>query len=91
MAERKETISYQQFADRLGIMPQSVNATLRPIHRFCDGHGLPSITARFLSQAGTPGGDLPVAGITEHYRERVFAEDWLNYVPPRAEELRALL
>ena len=72
-------------------MPQSVKATLHLIHRLCDSYGLPSITALVLSQAETPEDDHPVAGTTQHYRERVFAEDWLDHEPPRAEELRALL
>lgn len=75
VAERKDTISYQQFADRLGHYSQPVNSTLRLIHRFCDSRGLPLITALVLSRAGMPGDEHPIAGNPQHYRERVLAED----------------
>ena len=86
-AARRETISYRQFAYRLGIAPQSVNATLRLIHRFCADRGLPSITALVLTQTGEPGEDHPATGTTQLDRDRVYEANWIDHEPPRAKDL----
>ncbi len=89
-AERRESTTYRKLRDRLGVAPQSINALLRPIQKFCDDNRLPPLPVLVVSDStGLPGSDHPSNKENLHYdRERVYAWDWLAYEPPRADDLR---
>ena len=90
-AERRETTTYRELRDRLSVDHRSVNALLRPIQDYCDSNRLPPLPVLVVSDSnGEPGRDHPSNKESLYSdRERVYAWDWLEYEPPRADDLRA--
>ena len=91
LAHNRQTITYGQLADILGFGGAGVFAgILGHIMFWCEGQGLPPLTVLVVNgTTGLPGAGLITPEDVHADRERVFAIDWYDVVPPSPEELAA--
>lgn len=89
-ATRRQTLTYSDLNHMVNFSnPRNLNRILEYIMRFCNKHGLPSLTSIVVSKStGVPGEGLPDFDPAHH--ERVFQYDWYGIFPPTIEELIAL-
>lgn len=66
-----------------------LNEILGHVASYCKANDLPGLTTIVVGKGrGTPGEQIPVDPTTmDREREKVYAFDWYNVVPPTPEEL----
>jgi len=86
---RRETLTYQILAQRLGYKGAGVlDRQLGHLMRWCFENRLPPLTVLVVNKkSGLPGGGLVLAEDLNADRETVFQFDWHAVVPPTADEL----
>ena len=92
-AMNRQTLTYKLLAQMMYQRAASgvLDKVLGHIAFYCIDNKLPPLTSIVVSLGkGMPGAEIPInLADRDKERERVYAEDWYNIVPPSAEELHA--
>ncbi len=95
VASNRQTITYEGIARKYGYKsPETtgklpVGQTLGPLVQWCRDRELPLLNCLVVSSVhGEPGTELHGTDLPAE-RERVYAEDWYDLLPPTIKELRA--
>lgn len=90
-ARERKTLTYIQIAHAIGYKGAGVlGRPLGHIAYWCLENGLPPLTVLAVNEkTGLPGDEYIGPGDLHADRERVFAFDWVDLIPPTAEELKA--
>lgn len=88
-AHRREILTYQMVAERLGYKGSGVlDRQLGHLMYWCDENGLPPLTVLVVNKkTGLPGPGLILSADLNADREGVFQFNWYSIVPPTAAEL----
>ena len=87
-AHRRQTITYEQLGEQVGLLARGVGRYLFILQAYCGDHDLPPITALVVGkESGRPGEgsgleDVPAA------QARVYEVDWYGLRPLAAADLQ---
>jgi len=89
-AHNRQTITYKDIAQLIGMGPGTLAKPLGYVMLFCDSHKLPALTSLVVKTGrGKPGIGLTTVSPSEmdEERERVFSHSWYDHLPPTVKEL----
>ena len=84
MAERRETVTYGDLADLIGVANQAVGRLcLNPVWEYCEANGLPDLTSIVVNgSTGEPAEGHFNPRTVYRIRETVYEFPWTDYSPP---------
>ncbi|MGY2226987.1 hypothetical protein ACW9IK_30190 [Pseudomonas gingeri] len=88
-AHNRQTMTYLELAGLLGYAGSgTLGRQLGHIMFFCDQNDLPPLTVLVVNtETGLPGSGFKNESEIHELREKVYAYDWFNLIPPSASEL----
>ena len=88
-AIRRETQTYGEIAEAIGVPAIAVGGFLNYIHHFCEQNDLPQLTVLVVRQdTGEPGDGYLGSRCTMYSdREQVYQYDWFCIFPPALHQL----
>ena len=87
-AHHRESLTYQEVGDLIGMPPIALTQPLNLIMDYCQRHDLPPVPVLVVRQrTGKPGPGYPRPDTVDADREAVFSHNWYAMVPVTAEEL----
>lgn len=91
-ARSRQSLTYRQVAQLIGVPTAGLGQLLEPIQSFCILQGLPPLTVLVVQQeSGLPGPGFTGASASDFAKAQssVFAHDWLVQGNPQPERLEA--
>ncbi len=81
-ADNRQSLTYDQIGQKVGLPRQAVSNHLAHIMRHCQHHGLPPLTVLVVqSGTGRPGAGLTTTTDNDRDREAVFGHEWYRLRP----------
>ncbi|MDV6376470.1 hypothetical protein [Deinococcus arenicola] len=85
-ARHRQTITYQQLGQAVGLPPVALGKVLDPIQAYCQARKLPPLTVLAVSkETGLPGSGFTAAQAVQVASDqaKVFGFDWLQHGNPQ--------